>query len=610
MSTVLVRPGATARPAAPSWRIALGAAVPLLLVALFLYPLLSTPFQLQVGTLIVVYTLAVAGLDVLAGRAGLLHLGYGVVFGAGAYTVAYVAQHWTGPVVASVALGAVVAAVISALLGAILARASRYVFAVLTLAAASALASVVSNVSWLGGTSGLGGVTRDFFGTGELGQQATYLVICAITAVVLVLYARFRHSRTGRAIEALRLAPAVAQASGVDLPQLRMKLTVLSGVLGGLAGGLYAMLQQYVSADVVGATQSVNLLGMNIIGGAGVAWAGIPGALVAVGLPQEIESLVAYQLIIVGGVMGIVALALRRGLAGVLSDAAADAWAVVAPRLRRARRSAAPAPDPPRRPQGPRGDGPVIETADIEVDFGGVRALAGVSLQIEAGVVHALVGPNGSGKSTLVGVMSGSQPPTAGTVRLHGDDVTALAPNARARRGITRTFQLVSLCNTLSALENVMLGAHGERRGGFVRDFLSLPPRGVEARLAARARTILRRLGAEDIAHLRPAVLTSGHQRLVEIARCLMADADAILLDEPAAGLNADERRQLAALIRSLADDGHAVLLIEHDMEFVMALADRITVLAEGEVLTGGRPERVRSDPAVIQAYWGTPEAA
>jgi branched-chain amino acid transport system permease protein len=584
-------------------------ALPAMLVAAFLYPLLSSSFQLQVATLIVVYTLAVAGLDVLAGRAGLLHLGYGVVFGSGAYTVAYVAQHWTGPVILSVILGSVVAALGAALVGLLLGRASGYVFAVLTLAAATALASVVSNLSWLGGTSGLGGISRDLFGTGELGPAVTYVVVCAITAVVLVLYAGFRRTRTGRAVEALRLVPAVAQASGVDLPRLRLKLTVLSGAIGGLAGGLYAVLQQYVSADVVGATQSVNLLGMNIIGGAGTAWAGIPGALVAVGLPQEIESLVAYQLIIVGGVMAVVALWLRRGIAGALTDEWRAAVAEVAPRLPRRRPPpgalAASAPPPARRA----GRGESLEVSGIEVAFGGVRALGGVSLRLDAGVVHALVGPNGSGKSTLVGVISGAIAPVAGTVVLGDRDISALGPHQRAARGITRTFQLVALCDTLTVLENVMLGAHAEAPGGFVRDFLSLQSRRAERGLAARATAILRDLGAPGIAASRPPVLTSGHQRLTEIARCLMTDANVILLDEPAAGLSASERDHLAAVIRALADEGRTVLLIEHDMEFVMALADRITVLSDGEILTDGGPRQVRDDPAVIAAYWGT-EAA
>jgi ABC-type branched-subunit amino acid transport system ATPase component/ABC-type branched-subunit amino acid transport system permease subunit len=597
-------------PSGRAWQILAVVALPAVLVAAFLYPLLSTPFQLQVGTLIVVYTLAVAGLDVLAGRAGLLHLGYGVVFGSGAYTVAYLAQHYSGPVILTVILGAVVAALGAALLGLLLGRASGYVFAVLTLAAASALASVVSNVSWLGGTSGLGGVSRDLFGTGELDATGVYLVICAITLVVLVLYARFRRTRTGRAIEALRLVPEVARSSDVDLTRLRLKLTVLSGAIGGLAGGLYAVLQQYVSADVIGATQSVNLLGMNIIGGAGTAWAGIPGALVAVGLPQEIQSLVAYQLIIVGCVMAVVALRLRRGVAGTLTDGWRRALDDVAPRLLR---GTPPAPEADagrtaRRPRENRGE--ALEVAGIAVTFGGVRALKGISLRLEPGRVHALVGPNGSGKSTLVGVVSGAIEPTAGTVRLGDRDISVLPAHRRAALGITRTFQLVALCSTLTVLENVMLGAHGEARGGFVRDFLSLPARRAEHDVAARAMRTLAELGAPGIAASRPAVLTSGHQRLAEIARCLMSDANVILLDEPAAGLSATERDHLAGVVRRLADEGRTVLLIEHDMEFVMSLADRITVLCEGAVLTDGLPGHVRDDPAVIEAYWGAEAAA
>jgi ABC-type branched-subunit amino acid transport system ATPase component/branched-subunit amino acid ABC-type transport system permease component len=503
-------------------------------------------------------------------------------------------------------LGAVLGGLSSAALGLLLARSSAFLYAVLTLAASSAVASIVNNMAWLGGTAGLGGVSRDLFGRGEIGGPALYLLLCSITAVLAVLYTRFRRTDSGRAIEALRLVPDVAQASGVNIAVLRVKLTVLAGAIGGGAGGFYAVLQQYVSSDLLGANASVNFLAMNIIGGSTVALAGLPGAFIAVGLPQLFQGLVSYQIILVGVIMGTVALWFRRGVAGTLQDLW---WNSVRSVVQRRSPPAVNTVQPATRAR-PARDATVLEVSDVTVTFGGVMALRDVTLTLRAGRVHALVGPNGAGKSTLVGMMAGSLASGSGTVKLRGHDVTRLKPDQRAGAGITRTFQLVALCDTLTAVENVMLGNHATQRSSFVRDFFALHSRAAERELADRARTLLSMLGAESIAENMPQQLTSGQQRLIEIARCLMTDADVMLLDEPAAGLSSTERARLAAVIRDLARTGRAVLLIEHDMDFVMALAEHITVLAGGAVLADDSPDKVRGDPRVIAAYWGLPVSA
>jgi branched-chain amino acid transport system permease protein len=590
-----------------SWRIAVLLALPAALLALFAIPLSGESFGLQLGTLVVVYALAVVGLDAVAGRGGQLHVGYAVIFGAGAYTTAIYAREVDGPAILAVLCGVVVGAAVSTILGLLLSRSAGYMFAVLTLAASTALASVVNNVQWLGGTSGVGGVSRDLFGTGAIEPEALYVMICAITAIVIALYARFRRTATGRAIEAMRLVPGVAQASGVDIARLRVRLSVLSGAIGGLAGTMYALLQQYVSADLVGATSSVNLLAMNIIGGSTVALAGVPGAFIVIGLPQMIQSLVSYQLIMVGVITGVIALWLRRGLAGT----PLDLWArAVRPLLERPPGSSddeRPA-TMPRRPAEPvRG---TLTAEQVSVEFDGVIALGDVSIGLMPGRVHALVGPNGAGKTTLVNVLAGSQRPTRGTVRLDGDDIVSLSAHRRAKAGITRTFQIVALCGTLSVRENVMLGGFAHQRPSFVRDFFGIESRAAERTQRQRAEALLDALGAAELADRRVDALTSGQRRLVEIARCLMTDAEVILLDEPAAGLSSSERRQLAKVIRRLASEGKAILLIEHDMEFVMSLAEEITVLTRGTRLASGAPDAVRADPRVIEAYWGTEVAA
>jgi branched-chain amino acid transport system permease protein len=587
-------------------RVATAVIAPLALLAFVALPVFGGDFELQLGTLIAVYALTVLGLDVVAGRGGLLHSGFGVLFGTGAYAVVVVSQFWDGPMIIAVALGGLLAALVSAALGILLSRSNSLMYAVLTLAAASAAASVVTNTAWLGGNAGLAGATRDLFGLGEIGSLGLYLLLVVVFALSAGFYWRFRYTATGRAIEALRLVPGVAEASGVNIATLKIKLSAFAGLIGGVGGALYAVQQQYVSADLLGSTASVNLLAMSIIGGSGAALAGLPGAFIAIGLPQLFQEMVSYQIILVGLITGIVALWFPRGVAGTLQDLW---WNAVRPLFDRPAQQAATAHAPTSAGNAsPAAAATILEIKDASVAFDGVTALSGVSFDLRAGKVHALVGPNGAGKSTLIGFVAGSVTGRrSGSIRLHGADISGLRADQRAIAGITRTFQLVSLCETLTGLENAMVGGHVLGRPSFVGDFLALNSRKRERDLADRAAALLRKLGAPGVERTRPGEMTSGQQRLVEIARCLMTDADVILLDEPAAGLSSTERLQLAEVIRSLASDGRAVLLIEHDMEFVMSVAERITVLVNGAVMADGEPDLVRSDPRIIEAYWGKP---
>ena len=504
--------------------------------------------------------------------------------------------------------GVVVGAAVSTILGLLLSRSAGYMFAVLTLAASTALASVVNNVQWLGGTSGIGGVSRDLFGTGDIDPEALYVMICAITAIIIGLYARFRRTATGRAIEAMRLVPGVAQASGVDIARLRVKLSVLSGAIGGLAGTLYALLQQYVSADLVGATSSVNLLAMNIIGGSTVALAGIPGAFIVIGLPQMIQSLVSYQLIMVGVITGVIALWLRRGLAGT----PLDLWArAVRPLLERSS-------------AGEDGD---ASGRDSKADGrGGSRSAD------RRGRVRR-VRRRGRARGRVARAHAGSGACARRTERRGQDDAGERArrqpaPDPRhgsARGPGHRRLERQPPCHSRDHQDvpdrRAVRHAHRPRerhaRGlrppaAVVRCVTSSPwSRAAPSGASAAVRSaLLDALGAADLADRRVDALTSGQRRLIEIARCLMTDAEVILLDEPAAGLSSTERRQLAAVIRRLAGEGKAILLIEHDMEFVMSLAEEITVLTRGTRLASGAPDAVRADPRVIEAYWGTEVAA
>lgn len=253
----------------------------------------------------------------------------------------------------------------------------------------------------------------------------------------------------------------------------------------------------------------------------------------------------------------------------------------------------------------------ILRLAGVTRRFGGLVALDKVTLDVAATGITAIIGPNGAGKTTLFNVISGFLPPSEGRVVFQSDDITGLAPNVIARRGLVRTFQLVQLFENLTTIENVKVGRHLHTRGGLLAAIFPVAlARSEEKAVEASARELLHTVGLSGQAETVSAALPYGQKRLLEIARALAAEPKLLLLDEPAAGLNREETTRLAALLRQIAAAGTAVLLIEHDMSLVMDVADRIAVLDFGRLIAQGSAAEVRRNPDVIAAYLGTAELA
>ena len=248
----------------------------------------------------------------------------------------------------------------------------------------------------------------------------------------------------------------------------------------------------------------------------------------------------------------------------------------------------------------------VLSAEYLSVAFGGVRAVNGVSFEVERGIVFSIIGPNGAGKTTLFNVISGLCTPDDGRVRLCGEDVTALAPERLARRGLSRTFQNLQIFSHLTALENVMVGRHRHETTGIVADLLHLPAvRRQNRRTRAAAAEALARVGLEKVAKWPAGALPYGDLKRLEIARALVSEPTVLLLDEPAAGCNPVETGEIEDIIRGMVGCGVTVVLVEHDMRLVMNVSDRIHVLANGRTLAEGTAPEVRVNPAVIEAYLG-----
>jgi ABC-type branched-subunit amino acid transport system ATPase component len=355
-----------------------------------------------------------------------------------------------------------------------------------------------------------------------------------------------------------------------------------------------------------------------------VPWAGVPGAIIGRGLDQAVQSLQDYQLLLTGTITVVVIMWFHRGIAGTLTH---WWWKLAGKRPIPAATETTQTPETNENAETTSEvaviaaaesgrmtfdfdpiEGSLFDVTEISVNFGGVQALQDVSLSLGPGEVVALVGPNGSGKTTCVNVASGRIVPDSGTVRLAGVDITRRGMRERVRLGVSRTFQLVSLCESMTLLENVMLGGHLAGKSGFVRAVVPGAARAEEAMLRQRALRALSSAGILELMAQHPSETAAGSRRLAEICRCLMSEASHLLLDEPASGLNAEEMANLGAMVHALAASGRGVLLIEHDLRFALNFATRVVVLDQGRVAFEGSPDAMRQARNVGAAFAGRGE--
>jgi len=560
-------------------------------------------------------SIVAVGLVVLTGYGGMTSFGQATFMGFGAYASALLTTqaHWSPWLALPVALLA--AGVAALLIGAVTLRLSGHYLALGTIAWSVSLYYVFGNLDLLGRNDGIGGIPPLRLGGLALtSSRAYFVVVWLAVALVLVLTRRLLDSRMGRAIRALRGGAAAAASFGVNLPATRMLAFTYAAVLAGLAGWLYAHMQRSVNPTPFGLNAGIDYLLMAVVGGAGSVWGALLGAgLVTVAndqlqtwLPRLLGQQGNYETIVFGILLVLVLQTSPEGL-----------WPHVR-RLLGPARAGSRAPDGPDQSLGsqslgsqplsartlPAHGAPVLAATGLRKTFGGLVAVNDLALHLDAGEIVGLIGPNGAGKSTTFNLLTGVARPTAGQVRFMGQDVSDSTPPHIARLGIARSFQHVKLVPGMSVLENAALGAHLRGAAGPVRALLRLD-RAEETRLFSEARRQLVRVGLQGHAAQPADSLALGQQRVVEIARALCLDPVLLLLDEPAAGLRHAEKAELAALLRRLRADGVTILLVEHDMDFVMGLADRLVVMEFGAKLAEGPPAQVRANPAVIEAYLG-----
>jgi ABC-type branched-subunit amino acid transport system ATPase component/ABC-type branched-subunit amino acid transport system permease subunit len=575
-------------------RVALWTALALVAFAVPLVTANTYYLYLAMSTAILV--VITCGVNVLAGLSGQISLGHAGFYAIGAYAGALAAVRGGLSLWTALPLSIVVTSAVGAVLALAALRLSGPYLAMVTIAFGIIVEGAL--VEWVALTGGPGGIFNipkpTLFGaTLPLGRY--YWVVVLAAAVALWATRNLSASAWGRAFIAVKDSELAAESLGVSVYAVRTTAFTVSAAFAGAGGCLFAFLNGYLSPDSFTLQTSILFLLVVLFGGMGALAGPVVGALVLVALPEILRDFLEYRLILYGSLLLLSVYFLPRGVVGAVWPDSGDASPPRSPR--RTARSRGPDAGPRAAPSV------VLVSAGVSKSFGGVRALSDVSFSVERGAIHSLIGPNGAGKTTLVNVWSGFYRPDAGVVEFAGKRISGLSPAAIARRGLVRTFQTPQLFEELSVLDNVLVGASGHRLGSAPAALLGVSRADTAARDIALA--ALDETGLDARAHTRAGALALGDRRRLEIARALAAGAVVLLLDEPAAGLSAAEIDELDALLTRLKGRGTTVVLVEHHMDLVMAISDRVTVLDEGRVIADGPPATVQRDTAVVRAYLG-----
>ena len=583
----------------PAFRIVLG----VLAAALAALPFVVGGFAITLLNYVGIYALAALGLVLLTGMGGLTSFGQAAFVGIGAYASAYLTTAQGLPPLIGLVAAVATTGGVALLLGAVTLKLGGHFLPLSTIAWGIAISLLFGNIEALGRHNGIANIPPVSVGpVSFFTAESMYYLVGLTLAGAMWLSSNLLDSREGRAIRSLRSGAAMVESLGISVFRTRLAVFVIAGIFAGISGWLYAHMQRFISPAPFELRTGIEYLLMAVAGGSGHILGAVVGAALITFLKSVLQDVLplltsnsAQLEIVIYGCLFILLLQYARG--GVIPFIL---------RLAPKRRAPPPARITGVLPKQDRSapDATMLEIVAVTKRFGGLVAVNEVSLKLRAGEILGLIGPNGAGKSTLFNAITGTDKPSSGKIVFRGRDVTHVPARKIAALGMARTFQHVKLRPNMSLLENVALGAYLRSRCGFLGGALRLA-RAEEAAIRADAMRQLERVGLADRFADLAGNLPLASQRLLEIARSLAADPVLLVLDEPAAGLRRMEKEALASLLHRLREEGLTILLVEHDMDFVMNLVDRLVVLDFGSKLAEGPPSQIRANLQVQQAYLG-----
>ncbi len=561
----------------------------------------GNPYSLSVLAIAGIYALLVIGFQFIFGHAGAISLAQAAFFGIGAYVSGILAIEFGWSFVVTFPLAILLPTVLAVVVAAPVLKLEEHYFALATLGLG--LVALLVATQWdavTGGTNGLAGVPNfKLFGYETKQRIEKLMFVWTFVLIGALLAHQIMRGLYGLTHKITRENSTVAMSIGINVSALRFSAFVISAGYAGAAGAFIAHIIRVVSPQNLEFSVMISCLTMAVIGGRTSVGGAILGAVLLIHLPEWFRFLDDYRLISYGAATLVMVIAAPEGMVGAFVS------------LRQRFLPERPPPPAPKlhalkTPNLSSATGPLLRIDRMQKAFGGVNAIDNVSLEIRRGEILGLIGPNGSGKTTLVNLISGVYAPDGGEVWFAGEDITKLPPYKISRLGMARTFQNVNLVGDMSALDNVAVARASASKASMRAAVLTIGRDQTLVRAREHAMALLETVGASDAALQSCDSLPYGVKRHVEIARALALEPQLVLLDEPAAGLNDAEQMDLAEQLKNLPDAGITLLVIEHNMRFLLTLAERIVCLDHGEIIAQGSPEDIVSNPAVIEAYLGT----